>query len=61
MLLMILYCKKINIANIFQKTNETEFRIEKVIKRKADKLYAKLKVYDTSFNSWIDKKDSINE
>ena len=61
MLLMILYCKKINIANILQKTNETEFRIEKVIKRKADKLYAKLKVYDTSFNSWIDKKDSINE
>ena len=61
MLLMILYCKKINIANIIQKTNETEFRIEKVIKRKADKLYAKLKVYDTSFNSWIDKKDSINE
>ena len=58
---MILYCKKINIANILQKTNETEFRIEKVIKRKADKLYAKLKVYDTSFNSWIDKKDSINE
>ena len=59
MLLMILYCKKINIANILQKTNETEFRIEKVIKRKGDKLYGKLKVYDTSFNSWIDKKDIV--
>ena len=40
-----------------QKTNQEEFRIEKVIKRKGDKLYVKWKGYDSSFNSWIDKKD----
>ena len=39
-----------------QKTNQIEFRIEKVIKIKGDKLYVKWKRYDTSFNSWIDKK-----
>ena len=35
-----------------------EFRIEKVIKRKGDKIYVKWKGYDSSFNSWIDKKRS---
>ena len=40
-----------------QKTNQQESRIEKVIKRKGDKLYIKWKGYDNSFNSWIDKKD----
>ena len=39
-----------------QKTNQQEFRIKKVIKKKVDKLYVKWKVYDSSFNSWIDKK-----
>ena len=39
-----------------QKTNQTEFRVEKVIKRKGDNLYVKWKGYDNSFNSWIDKK-----
>ena len=39
-----------------QKTNQKLFRIKKVIKRKGDKLYAKWKCYDSSFNSWIDKK-----
>ena len=39
-----------------QKTNQQEFRIEKVIKRKGDKFYVIWKVYDTSFNSWFDKK-----
>ena len=34
-----------------QKTNQQEFRIEKVIKRNGDKLYAKWKGYDNSFNS----------
>ena len=38
-----------------QKTNQKEFRIEKVIKRKGDKIYVKWKGYDSSFNSWIDK------
>ena len=41
----------------FQKTNQKEFRMGKVIKRKGDKLYVKWKGYDSSFNSWIDKKD----
>ena len=39
-----------------QKTNQQEFRIEKVIKIKGDKLYVKWKGYGNSFNSWIDKK-----
>ena len=42
-----------------QKTNKREFRIEKVIKRKRNKLYVKWKRYDNSFNSWIDKKGLI--
>ena len=33
------------------KTNQQEFRIERVIKRKGEKLYVKWKVYDNSFNS----------
>ena len=40
-------------------TNQQEFRIEEVIKRKGDKLYVKWKGYDSSFISWIDKKDLI--
>ena len=39
-----------------QKIDQKEFRIEKVIKKKADKLYVKCKRYDSSFNSWMDKK-----
>ena len=39
-----------------QKTNQQELRIEKVIKRKSDKLYVKWKSCDNSFNRWIDKK-----
>ena len=42
-----------------QKTDQKEFRIEKVIKRKGDKLFVKWKGYDNSFNSWINKKDII--
>ena len=42
--------------NELQATNQREFRAEKVIKRKGDKLYVKWKGYDNSFNSWIDKK-----
>ena len=40
-----------------QKTNQQEFRIEKENKTKGNKLYAKWKGDDSSFNSWIDKKD----
>ena len=43
-----------------QKTNQKEFRIEKVLKRKGDKLYVKGKGYSNSFNSWIDKKDLVH-
>ena len=42
-----------------KKSNQQEFRIEKVIKRKGNKLYIKWKGYDNSFNSSIDKKDLI--
>ena len=42
-----------------QKTNEQEFRIKKVIKKKGDRLYVKWKGYDSSFNSWDDEKDLI--
>ena len=39
-----------------QKTTQEILRIEKVLKRKGDKLYFKWIGYDNSFNSWIDKK-----
>ena len=42
-----------------QKTSQEEFRIEKVIRRKGDKLYVKWKGYDNSFNSWIDKANLV--
>ena len=42
-----------------KKTNIREFIIEKVIKRKGDKLYVKWKGYDNFFNIWIDKKDLV--
>ena len=42
-----------------QKTNQEEFRIEKVTKRKGNELCVKWKGYDSLFNSWIDKKDNI--
>ena len=40
-----------------QKINQQEFRIEKLIKRKCDKLYVKWKGDNNLLNSWIDKKD----
>ena len=42
-----------------QKTNQQKFRVEKVLKRKGDKLYVKWKGYNNSFNSWIDKEDIV--
>ena len=41
-----------------QKTSQVKFRIEKILKRKGDRLYVKWKGYDNRFNSWIDKKIS---
>ena len=43
------------LQNIIQE----EFRIEKVIKKKGNKLYVKWKGYDNSFSSRIDKKDLV--
>ena len=62
MLLMILMMKKLLerfMKKNLQKTNQKEFRIEKVIKRKGNKLYVKSKGYDNSLNSWVDKKDLV--
>ena len=44
---------------VLQKTNQKGFRVEKVINRKGDKLYVKWQSYDSSFNSWIDKKEIV--
>ena len=38
------------------KRTQKEFRIEKVIKRKGDKLCIKWKRCNNLFNTWIDKK-----
>ena len=38
-----------------QKTNQKEFRAEKLIKKKGHKFYVKCKGCDTSLNSWSDK------
>ena len=59
---MILMAKKLLehfMKKELQKTNQKEFRIEKALKKKGDKLYVKWKGYDNSFNSWIDKKDLV--
>ena len=42
-----------------RKTNQQQFRIEKVLKRQGDKLYVKCKVYNNSYNSWINKEDVL--
>ena len=45
-----------------QKTSQKECRVEKVIKKKVDKLYVKWTGYYSSFKSWIVKKrHTINE
>ena len=40
-----------------QRKYQKWFRVERVIKRKGDKLYVKWKGHDNSFNSWIDKEN----
>ena len=42
-----------------QKTNQKEFRIENVIKRKGEKLYVKWKGCNNLFNSCISEKDRV--
>ena len=55
MLLMILTEKKLlNVLReriVNKQKKSKKFRVEKVIKRKSDKLYVKWKGYDNSFNS----------
>ena len=55
MLLVILTGKKM-LESFTKRTSQNEIRVEKVIKRKGDKLYFKWKDYDNSFNGWIDQK-----
>ena len=50
------------IAGAFYEKNfkiqmKQEFRVEKAINRKGDKLYFKWKGYNNSCNIWIDKKE----
>ena len=40
-----------------QKANLEEFRFEKAIKRKGDKLYIQWEGYNNFFNRWIEKRD----
>ena len=42
-----------------QGTSQKEFRIEKLIRWKGDKLYVKWKGYDNLFNNWNNMKDVI--
>ena len=42
-----------------RKTNQEQFRVEKLIKREGNKLYVKWKDYNSYFNSWTDKLDII--
>ena len=36
-----------------KKTDQKEFKVEKVIKRKGDKLYVKCKGYDIVIKKWV--------
>ena len=62
MLFMILTEKNLLVRSSkknFKKTNQKEFTVEKVIKRKVVKLYVKWKGYNNSFNSGFGKKDIV--
>ena len=52
---LLVHFMKMNCKRLIKK----EFRIERVLKKKGDKLYVKWKGYVNSFNSWIDKKDIV--
>ena len=47
------------LEQFMKNTGQKEFRVEKVIKRKGDKRYVKMKGYANSFNSWINVKDIV--
>ena len=46
-------------TNQKRRTNQKEFRIGRILKRKSENLYVKWKGYDNCFNSWINKKDIV--
>ena len=59
-LLVILIMKKY--FGCFTKKNckkQIKNNLEKIMKRKGDKLYVNWKGYDNSFKSWIDKNDIV--
>ena len=41
------------------KKKKSEFKTEKLIQKKSDKLFVKWKGYDNSFNSWVDKREIV--
>ena len=43
----------------FYAKGKSEFRVEKVIKKKGDKLNGKCKTYSNLFSSWIVKKNIV--
>ena len=49
--------KLLQLLTIKNRKKQKQFKTEKAIKRKGDKLYVKRKGYESSFNSWIDKKE----
>ena len=61
-MLLMISMEKMYLEHFMKKNpakNKSEFRIEKVIKKKGNKLYVKWKGFDNSFNSWADKNDVI--
>ena len=42
-----------------KKTNQTAFKVKKVMKKRGDKFCVKFKGYDNLFNIWIGKKVSL--
>ena len=51
---MVLFIKK-----NYKKTNLTLYVTEKISKTKNNKIYVEWRGYDNSFNSWINKNDTI--
>ena len=49
--------KSLQLLTIKNRKKQKQFKTEKAIKGKGDKLYVKRKGYESSFNSWIDKKE----
>ena len=44
---------------VVKKMITKKFRMEKILKRRIDKLRVKWKEYDNSINCWIDQKDFV--